>query len=93
MGSIPNNFPISLRPWPSSTKPAEGPDLKRLFERINSERGGFRNLTEESLRQEIAEEEADKPEDENEESEDDEEEPDKMKELMVAREELIAHGE
>ncbi|CAG8978181.1 hypothetical protein HYALB_00013172 [Hymenoscyphus albidus] len=96
MGSIPNNFPISLRSWPSSTKPAEGPDLKTLFGRINSERGGFRNLTEESLRQEIAEEEANKPEEDEEEGsdkQDEDVEPDRMKELMAAREELIAHGE
>ncbi|CAG8957701.1 hypothetical protein HYFRA_00000036 [Hymenoscyphus fraxineus] len=96
MGSIPNNFPISLRSWPSSTKPAEGPDLKTLFGRINSERGGFRNLTEESLRQEIAEEEANKPEEDEEEGsdkQDEDVEPDRMKELMAAREELIAQGE
>jgi mediator of RNA polymerase II transcription subunit 17 len=91
MGSIPPTFPISLRSWPSTTKD-NGPNaLPTIIQRINFERGGFQNITEESLRQEIAEAElSNGGADENDSSdEEDEEEPDRLKEVMTARDEMI----
>jgi mediator of RNA polymerase II transcription subunit 17 len=91
MGSIPSNFAISLKARPASKT---GGTLKSLIERINIERGGFQNITEESLRQEIAEAELDNENgDENGASEEDEEEPDRMKELMTSREEILGQIE
>ncbi len=55
MGPIPGNFPISLRAWPSAK--GDGQQLP-FIQRIDYERGGFLNVTEESLKQEIAEAEA-----------------------------------
>ncbi|RDL41560.1 uncharacterized protein BP5553_01539 [Venustampulla echinocandica] len=101
MASIPNEFPISLKPKP--LRPTE-PTLPTLIQRINFERGGFHNISEESLRQEIAEagrtgsrggekgttdEEEEDEEDDDDDGEDGEEEPDRMKELMKAREEIL----
>lgn len=83
MGSI----PISLRSWPSNTQDSSA--LPTLIQRINIERGGFLNITEESLRQEIAEQELNGQNEEEESSSEDEEEPDKVKELMTARDELL----
>jgi mediator of RNA polymerase II transcription subunit 17, fungi type len=95
MSSIPNNFPISLRSWPSSN--SNNPNsLPSLIQRINFERGGFRDISEESLRQEIAAAEAESSpgeEDGSSEEEDGEEEPDRMKELMTAREEMLVQLE
>jgi hypothetical protein len=85
MGSIPPEFPISLRSWPTDTDFKS--DLPELIRRINFERGGFREISEESLRQEIAEEEANAGDDSSE--EDEEEKPDRTKELFTAREEMI----
>lgn len=96
MGSIPNQFPISLRAWPSSQ--ANGSNLGNMIRRINLERGGFREISEESLRQEITEAEAevatpagqDEPSDEDDAEED---KPHRMKELMTARDELLGQIE
>jgi len=91
MESIPNGFPISLQSWPS-TEEDPNSALPVLIQRINFERGGFRELTEEGLRQEIAEAEAENAEDDS--SEDEEEEkPDRMKELMTTREEMLGELE
>lgn len=87
MGSVSNEFPISLRSWPASGHDPSA--LPTLIQRINFERGGFLNITEESLRPEIAEEEANGQDDDESSSSDEEEEPDKLKELMIAREELL----
>lgn len=98
MSSLPNGLPISLRPAPKSTNNAI--PLPLLISRINAERGSFRNLSEDSLRQEIAEAEAggNKEEDESssdgeDEEEDEKEEPDRMKELLTARDEIIGQIE
>lgn len=88
MDSIPPAFPISLRSWPSNAKDN---DLSTIIQRINFERGSFLNITEENLRQEIAEAEVIKEvigEDESSEEEE-EEEPDRLKELMTGRDEML----
>ncbi|KAE9365329.1 hypothetical protein N431DRAFT_549561 [Stipitochalara longipes BDJ] len=91
MGSLPGDFAISLKARPSSKANA---NLPSLIERINLERGGFQNITEESLRQEIADAELDNEDgDENGTSDDEEEEPDRMKELMTSREEILGQIE
>ncbi|KAL2062331.1 hypothetical protein VTL71DRAFT_6597 [Oculimacula yallundae] len=89
MEHIPNEFPISLRPWPSANS---NDALPSIIQRINFERGGFQNITEESLREEIAREELNNG-DTAESSSEDEEEPDKAKELNAAREEFIGQIE
>jgi len=91
MDSLPGDFAVSLKARPSSKTNA---NLPSLIERINLERGGFQNITEESLRQEIAEAELDNEDgDENGSSDDEEEEPDRMKELMTSREEILGQIE
>ncbi|CAL3971042.1 unnamed protein product [Diplocarpon coronariae] len=86
MASIPSEFPISLSTWPiQSSEDA----LPSIIQRINFERGGFQNITEESLRQEIVEEESDNEKDNTSSSSEDVEEPDRAKDLVVARDELI----
>lgn len=44
--------PFSLRPWPTGDKKAK--TLAEFIARVNSTPNGFRNLTEESVRQEMA---------------------------------------
>jgi mediator of RNA polymerase II transcription subunit 17 len=64
--------------------------LPTLIERIDQQRGGFRNITEESLRQEIAEEEAAAAAGEDHAvSDGGEREPDRLKALMEARAEML----
>ena len=92
MGSIPPNFPISLQSWPSQeSSSSSSAALPTLLQRINFERfdkGGFRDLTEESLRQEIATAEAEQ-EDGSSDDEGEEEASDQLKELYATREELL----
>jgi mediator of RNA polymerase II transcription subunit 17, fungi type len=93
MGSLPNDFAVSLKAQPSSKSNG---NLPSLIERINLERGGFQSITEESLRQEIAETESgDENGDENGSSDDEEEEeePDRMKELIKSRDEILGQIE
>ena len=91
MDSLPADFAVSLKARPSSKT---NTNLPNLIERINLERGGFQNITEESLRQEIADAELDNEDgDENGTSDDEEEEPDRMKELMTSREEILGQIE
>ena len=92
MGSMPDDFPISLQSWPSKNNdPAS--TLPTLFQRIFVERGGLRNITEESLRQEIAEEEAAAAagNEKGASDEEEDEEPDRLKELMTARADMLDH--
>ncbi|OBT63771.1 hypothetical protein VE03_06927 [Pseudogymnoascus sp. 23342-1-I1] len=94
MSGIPDNFPMSLRPWP--TKEANGSALPTLISRINAERGQFRNLTEEDLLEEIAKgEENEAAADNDEMSTEDEIEaaPDRQKEVMDAKAEMLAQLE
>ena len=55
MSAIPSDFELSLRAWP---KDDTGSALPTLIQRINTERGDFRNLTEDDLLAEIEKEEA-----------------------------------
>jgi mediator of RNA polymerase II transcription subunit 17 len=92
MGSIPNDFPTSLRSWPASNT-NDSTSLPNLIQRINLERCGFRHITEESLRQEIADAEAGAgsgEEDGSSDEEDEKEEPDRKKELETAKLEMQA---
>lgn len=92
MGSMPDDFPISLRSWPLK-KQDPSSELNTLMSRILLQRGEFRNITEESLRQEIAEEEAAAAagEDTADSDEEKEEEPDRLKALMEAKQEMFNH--
>lgn len=47
---------LSLRAWPTEDTNAES--LSSLIARINEQRGGFRNITEQSLEEEIRAQEA-----------------------------------
>lgn len=91
MSSIPDQFPISLRAWPSKHDKAIA--LPSLISRINIERGIFRNVTEESLREEIRKVEAEvvtSTDDSCKEHEDGgDRRPDRLKELTSAREEIL----
>lgn len=92
MSSIPNEFPISLKSWPASKKD-EASALPTRIARINFERGGFKDISEESLRQEIAEAEANGEDGPSEEEEEEEEEPDRVKEVRAARDEILGQIE
>lgn len=90
MASIPGDLPISLRSWASNINDNDPKHLLTIIQRINFERGGFHNITEESLSQEIAEAELNNEDgDDDGTSEEDEEEPDRAKELLVARDEIL----
>jgi mediator of RNA polymerase II transcription subunit 17 len=94
MSSIPGQFPISLRAWPS--KDDKAVPLSSLISRINSERGSFREVTEEGLAEELRKDEEgiDISKDDGEsEVEDVDEEPDRTKELMKARGEILGQLE
>jgi mediator of RNA polymerase II transcription subunit 17 len=90
MASIPNEFPVSLKSWPS-TKTKDSSALADSIRRINIERGGFINISEDGLYQEIAEAKAGNEAEENGSSEEEEaeEEPDRLKELMNAKGEML----
>ena len=89
MGSIPPDFPVSLKSWPTANS---GTALPTIVGRINHERmerGGFRALTEEGLKREIEEEEL-----EQEDESDDEQEADpaeRLKEIHAAKGEMLQH--
>jgi hypothetical protein len=90
MSSIPGQFLISLRAWPS--KDDKAVPLSSLILRINSERGSFREVTEEDLTEEAQKDEAGAGignDDGGSEEEDVDEEPDRVKELAKARGEIL----
>lgn len=93
MSSIPDHFPISLRAWPQKDEKAGA--LASLISRINIERGGFRNFTEDSLAEEISKEEDEKeePSQPASDSEDEVDEPDRFKELVMKREQMLGQLE
>ncbi|KAI1460118.1 subunit 17 of mediator complex-domain-containing protein [Annulohypoxylon moriforme] len=85
--------PFSLRPWPTGDKKPK--NLSEFITRVNGERGGFRNLTEAQLREEITTQEdgqieVDRSSDGEEEEETD---VDKLNNVMVAREEFLKNLE
>lgn len=91
MGSIPDQFPISLRAWPS--KGDKTTQLSTLISRINAERESFRAVSEESLQQEIEKGETAVGDSSSSDEDDSEDEPDRAKELMTAREEMLGQLE
>lgn len=94
MPPLPTQFPISLRSWPASDSDSHKA-LPFLIQRINSEHGGFLDLDEDELREQIAREEAgaSSANDDAASPEEGDEKPDRMKELMTAREEMLAQIE
>ncbi|KAL8660857.1 MAG: hypothetical protein Q9202_006141 [Teloschistes flavicans] len=83
---------VSLRAWPSDDKTTES--LPFLIARINEQRGGFQNITEASLQEEIRESDADDSKmlegtEVGEEAEDHNDVKSKGEELAAAREEII----
>jgi mediator of RNA polymerase II transcription subunit 17 len=89
MASLSPEFKLTL----GAARPTSSESISSIIQRINTERGGFLGITEESLLQEIAEVEAGDDGDESSSSEEEEEEPDKLKELMAARDEIIGQIE
>ncbi|KAI1392537.1 subunit 17 of mediator complex-domain-containing protein [Hypoxylon trugodes] len=87
--------PFSLRPWPIGDKKPK--NLGEFIARVNAECGGFRNVTEAKLREEIAAGEIgtiDTQEPEEEDEEDEEEvDTDKTKYAVGAREEFLKNIE
>lgn len=88
--------PFSLRPWPTGDKKPK--NLAEFIGRVNAERGGFRNVTETELREEIrAKDEGhvnsstSTPEGES--DSDDESDGDKSKTIIEAREEFLKNIE
>ncbi|KAI2472295.1 subunit 17 of mediator complex-domain-containing protein [Annulohypoxylon bovei var. microspora] len=85
-----SSSPFSLRPWPTGDKKPK--NLSEFIVRVNSERGGFRNVTEAGLREEIAPQDDGQIEiDRSSDGEEEEEEvdADKSKNVMAAREEFL----
>lgn len=97
MGSIPSDFPISLRAAAPSKAATEASALPTLIQRINFERGSFRDISEESLRQEIIEAEAGTSTDAGDGTidvdEGDEDKPGRLKEIANTREEILGQIE
>jgi len=89
MDSIPDQFALSLRTWPSNDNDASA--LRSQISRIHAQRGNFRNISEEILEKEINTAETDSTTKEDEPSSDDEEEekPDPAKDLNAAKEQMI----
>ncbi|KAI1804765.1 subunit 17 of mediator complex-domain-containing protein [Daldinia bambusicola] len=82
--------PFSLRPWPIGDKKPK--NLGEFIARISAQSGGFRNVTEAKLREEIAAQEDGRVEIEG--SSDEEEDEDaEMKSVTVAREEFLKNIE
>lgn len=90
MSAVPPDFELSLRAWP---KDDNGSALPTLIQRINTERGDFRNLTEEDLLAEIEKEEASgvkvAHEDDASSESEEEAEPDRSKEVMEQKQQMM----
>lgn len=93
--TTPNPSPFSLRPWPIGDKKPK--TLGEFIARVNAEKGGFRNVTEEKLREQIAAEEEGRAEIErpssSSSSEEEETDADKTKNILEAREEVLRNLE
>lgn len=87
--------PFSLRPWPIGDKKPK--TLADFITRVNTQLGGFRNITEAKLREEIAAEENGRVEVEGSSEEDEEEDEDagadKPKTVADLREEFLKNIE
>jgi mediator of RNA polymerase II transcription subunit 17 len=90
-----NQSPFSLRPWPTGDKKPK--TLAEFITRVNEQPGGFRNLNEAQLRQEIQAKQQGRVDDgsseDDDEDDDDEIEDDKTKTAIVAREEFLKNIE
>ncbi|KAI0018832.1 subunit 17 of mediator complex-domain-containing protein [Xylariomycetidae sp. FL0641] len=89
-----NSSPFSLRPWPTNDKKPK--NLAEFIARINTERAGFRNVTEAQLREELQSQDEgrmdlDEPPPESE--SDDDNDVDRSKSIVVAREEFLRNIE
>lgn len=62
--NMPEPLTVSLQPWPKPDK--EKDSIGYLIQRINAQKGSFRNVSEQSLEEEIRLEKADKVVDEDE---------------------------
>ncbi|RWA07956.1 hypothetical protein EKO27_g7153 [Xylaria grammica] len=89
-----NQTPFSLRPWPTGDKKPQ--NLAEFIERVNAQPGGFRNLNEAQLRQEIQakrqgalDDNGVDGSDDEDDDQDDEAEGLKGKTALVAREEFL----
>lgn len=90
MTPIPEGFPISLRSWPAKGDDTTNNALPSIVQRIINERGGFRDITEESLAQEIAEAEAGTQDASSDDDDDEpEQDPDRMKDLNEAKGKML----
>jgi hypothetical protein len=83
-------IPFGLRPWPQGDRKPK--NLAEFISRINIERKGFRNVTEESLRAEIA---AQQGEETGKDAEDEEanEDEDEEKDIRVVRDQMLRDAE
>ncbi|KAI1427183.1 subunit 17 of mediator complex-domain-containing protein [Xylaria sp. FL1777] len=97
-----NQTPFSLRPWPTGDKKPQS--LAEFIARVNSQPGGFRNLSESQLRREIQAQQqgthgddsvggSDEEDDDDDDDEDDEVEGAKGKTAIAAREEFLRNIE
>lgn len=85
-----SSSPFSLRPWPIGDKKPK--NLGEFISRINAQSGGFRNVTEAKLREEITAQEDGRVEAEG--SSDEEEDEDvELKSVTAAREEFLKNIE
>lgn len=88
---MPDQLSISLQAFPTVDKDKES--LKYLIARINQQKGSFRNVTEQSLEEEIQAEEAGQPETDDqhvlETVEEVEDAKTKQEEVIKAREDMI----
>ena len=87
---MPHELSLSLQAFPTVDKDKES--LKYLISRINQQKGSFRNVTEQSLQEEIQAQEAGNPDTDNQDVGTGEEVEDvktKQEEVTKAREDII----
>ncbi|KAL7620943.1 RNA polymerase II mediator complex subunit [Parahypoxylon ruwenzoriense] len=93
--TTPGASAFSLRPWPIADKKPK--NLGEFIARINAERGGFRNVTEAKLREEIAAQQDGRVDaqgaDDSSEEEEEEADADKSQNAVAAREEFLKNIE
>lgn len=87
---MPDQLSLSLQAFPTVDKDKES--LKYLISRINQQKGSFRNVTEQSLEEEILAQDAGKPDDDQgvvETAEEVEDVKTKQEEVTKARDDII----
>jgi hypothetical protein len=83
------SFPISLRPWQKEDEDSKMESMGELIFRMHNERKGFRHITEESLRQEIQDDENGLSKEADEEAEEVKEEDEKGNNKFIAKKRMI----